>query len=293
MAISDRGLPPGIAARLLREEDLDEALALSQEAGWNQRSADWRIFLELGHAIGLVRDGRVIATAATLPHGAKFAWISMVLVTAPEQRQGLARWLLRQCVEELLETRRVPVLDATPAGRAVYTRLGFQDCWAMSRLIARQAMPPNLGMEPADVTIRRIEDRDWPSIVDYDRKVFGADRNALLRRLAARLPEAALVAEQRGKIAGYLSGRDGRTMSQLGPLMAENETVAAALLAKAMAGMQPPITIDLPDRHAAFGDWLKTLGFRAERPLIRMAYGRSTSFDDVARLFAIAGPELG
>ena len=58
MAHSDRGLPPGIVARPLHERDLDAALALSQEAGWNQIAADWQIFLELGRAICLTRDDR-------------------------------------------------------------------------------------------------------------------------------------------------------------------------------------------------------------------------------------------
>ena len=83
MAVSDRGLPPGIAARLLREDNLDAALALSHEAGLNQIATDWQIFLELGRVIGLTRgDGRLIATAAMLPYGRGFAWISIVLVPA-------------------------------------------------------------------------------------------------------------------------------------------------------------------------------------------------------------------
>jgi GNAT superfamily N-acetyltransferase len=294
MAVSDRGLPPGIVARFLREDDLDAAMALSQEAGWNQIAADWRIFLELGRVIGLTRgDGRLVATAAMLPYGREFAWISMVLVTASEQRQGLARWLLRKCIDELLARNLVPLLDATPAGRAVYIGLGFQDCWTMRRLVAKTVRESSLAVEPTAVTIRALEERDWQPIIAYDEVVFGADRSALLRRLANRLPAAALVAEHRGRIAGYLFGRDGRNMSQLGPLAAEQEPVAIALLAQAIAGVAPPLVIDLPDHHASFGAWLSTLGFGVERPLTRMAYGRSKAFDDSARLFTIAGPELG
>ena len=71
-----------------------------------------------------------------LPYGRAFAWISMVLVTASEQRQGLARWLLRHCIDGCSAQKLVPLLDATPAGRAVYLGLGFQDCWTMRRLVA-------------------------------------------------------------------------------------------------------------------------------------------------------------
>ncbi len=136
MAASDRGLPHGVVARALRIDDLDAALALSREAHWNQVAADWRIFLELGSAICLTRgDGPPIATAATLPYAGGFAWISMVLVTAAERRRGLAQWLLRHCVENLVARKLVPMLDATPAGRAVYVGLGFADCWTMRRWV--------------------------------------------------------------------------------------------------------------------------------------------------------------
>ena len=283
-----------MGARDLGEDDLEAALALSREAGWNQVAADWRIFLEFGRVIGLARgDGPLIATAAMLPYGRDFAWISMVLVTAAERRLGLARWLLRRCIDDLVGRNLVPLLDATPVGRAVYLSLGFHDCWTMHRLAAGAVRDVQPGIEPPAATMRTMEARDWPAIVTYDRAVFGADRSALLRQLAGRLPAAALVAEERGRIVGYLFGRDGRSFRQLGPLVAGSERVAIGLLGQAFASIPGPLAIDLPDRHLALGAWLAARGFKAERPLIRMVYGRSKSFDDYAQLFAIAGPELG
>jgi ribosomal protein S18 acetylase RimI-like enzyme len=267
-------------------------MALSREAGWNQIAADWRIFLDLGSAICLTRgDAPPIATAATLPYSGNFAWIGMVLVTEAERRRGLARWLLRRCVTDLLARRLVPVLDATPAGRAVYLGLGFQDGWTMHRLVGRTIATPQA--ERDAVAVRTLAVRDWPQVIAYDTATFGADRHALLRGLAARLPDAALVAERAGRIAGFLLGRDGRVMSQLGPLAADDIGIATALLTRAIAVVPTPLVIDVPDRHAALSGWLTTLGFTAERPLTRMIYATSKAFDDSARLFAIAGPELG
>jgi hypothetical protein len=144
-------------------------------------------------------------------------------------------------------------------------------------------------MSPEGVTVRPLRAEDWTALAAYDAAVFGAAREPLLRRLAQRLPPAALVAERGGEFAGYLLGRDGRRMSQLGPLVAADENIARALLSRAISVAQPPFVIDLPDRHAG----LASLGFVAERPLIRMVLGRDRAFDDGARLFAIAGPELG
>ncbi|MFZ3337762.1 MAG: GNAT family N-acetyltransferase [Xanthobacteraceae bacterium] len=270
---------------------MTSALALSLEAGWNQIAADWRLFIELGGVIGLLRDGRLIATAATLPYAGGFAWISMVLVTAAERRQGLASWLLRCCVDDLLARELVPVLDATPAGRPVYIGLGFQDHWTLQRLIGRSV--PMVAAGAGRAAMRPIEADDWPRLIAYDTAAFGADRGVLLQRLAPRLHDAALIAERDGKLAGYLLGRDGRVMNQLGPLVAEDDAVAIDLLARAIGTISSPIAIDLPDRHENLRAWLTSLGFAAERPLTRMGYGTKGAFDDAARLFAIAGPELG
>jgi GNAT superfamily N-acetyltransferase len=293
----DAQLPFGVTARALNDRDLAAALTLSAEAGWNQTAADWQIFLDLGSVVGVVgADGRLIATAATLPHASRFAWISMVLVTAAQRRQGLARWLLRDCIERLTSRRLVPVLDATPAGRSVYSGLGFRDAWSMRRLVGlvgRAAQAPRAGPAAEGITVRPLDPADWPKIIAYDTAIFGADRGALLRRLAGRLPQAALIAERQGRLAGFLLGRDGRVMNQLGPLVAESDQFARALLAPAFAAVALPLAVDVPDRHAGLGCWLLTLGFTAERPLTRMVYGTSAAFDDPTRLFAIAGPELG
>jgi GNAT superfamily N-acetyltransferase len=290
MAHSD--LPSGITVRPLDEGAIESALSLSREAGWNQVAADWSLFLERGTVIGLLRGHRVIATAATLPYGKSFAWISMVLVTAAERRQGLARWLLGHCIEDLSARRLVPVLDATPAGRAVYVGLGFRDHWTMRRFTS--AAPRMPAHKPAsEAILRQIAAADWPRIIAYDGKVFGADRSFLLQHLASRLPNAALVAEHGGAVAGYVLGRDGRVMTQLGPVVAENESIAIDLLDHAMRESSPPFAVDVPDRHVRLIDWLTAIGFAAERPLTRMAYQTAAAFDDGARMFAIAGPELG
>ena len=236
--------------------------------------------------------GTPIATAATLPYAGRFRLDQYGPRhrggAAPRTRAMAAARLRRRSVgaqaragarrnaggpHRLCRTWLSGLLDHAPAGRP---RGSGADSGAQTR-----------------TTVRTLEAGDWPQVIAYDTAIFGADRSALLRRLADRLPQAALVAERDGRIAGFLLGRDGRVMSQLGPLAADDDGIASALLARAIAEVPAPLAIDVPDRHGALGDWLTTLGFTAERPYIRMVYGTSLAFDDNARLFAIAGPELG
>jgi GNAT superfamily N-acetyltransferase len=275
--------------------ELDQAEALVQHAGWNQVEADWRIFLDLG-TVYAVRNsaGRVVATAATLAHGGRFAWISMVLVAAEYRRQGLARRLLDRCVRDLTAKGLVPILDATPAGRTVYSGIGFQDTWGFQRLACREVLH---GEHPADVpagtAIRPITEADWQQLCVYDAASFGADRGEVLKRLRGRVPAAEYAAFQHNRIVGFLLGRDGLTATQLGPLVAENEAIALALLDRGLRAIEGPIYVDLADTKVALHTWLRQRGFEMQRPFTRMVFGRVESIADPSRTFAVAGPELG
>jgi GNAT superfamily N-acetyltransferase len=279
----------------LRESELADAEALVREAGWNQTAADWRIFLDLG-TVYAVRDsaGRVVATAATLPHGGRFAWISMVLVALHVRRQGLARRLMHRCIADLTADGLVPVLDATPAGRTVYSALGFEDTWGFHRLAAdERGQRPQPCTADGDLIIHSITDADWPTLCNYDAAAFGADRSAVLARLRGRVPPAELVAYRGDRIAGFLLGRDGRSATQLGPLVADDDSAAQQLLLRGLAAIEGPIYIDFADAKAELRQMLEERGFTPQRPLTRMVYRRTESFDDPTRTFAVAGPELG
>jgi GNAT superfamily N-acetyltransferase len=273
----------------LTPDALAEAQALVAEAGWNQVAADWRLFLDFGTVYAVRSDMRVIATAATLPYG-QSAWISMVLVDAGHRRRGIATRLLHRCIADIIGSQRVPVLDATPAGRTVYAPLGFKPAWGFTRMTSqRRFIPANAGA----IEVRPITDTVWPALLAYDAAVFGADRGEVLGRLRGRLPETNLFAQRAGRITGMLLGRDGRTASHLGPLIAEDDATARALLTHGLGRIGGLVYIDLSDTKADIRSWLETSGFASQRPFTRMLLGRDRSFDDVTRTFAVVGPEFG
>ena len=275
----------------LTQDDLADADALVKEAGWNQTEADWRVFLDLGSVFAIRDRDRVIATAATLPYGGRFAWISMVLIAGEYRRRGLATRLMERCIETISAAGLVPILDATPAGRAVYLGLGFQDSWPFQRMLLKERAKRPEGSSPLEV--EPVTDKDWNELCAYDAKWFGADRSAVLSRLRGRLPEAEALVRKDGKAAGFLLGRKGRRAAQIGPLVADDPDTAAALLEYAAGTVAAPVYIDVMDDKTALIDRLKATGFVHERPYTRMMLGRSESFQNLPRTFAVAGPELG
>jgi ribosomal protein S18 acetylase RimI-like enzyme len=292
MALSD---PAWVIGPELNVAELPAAEALVAEAGWNQVAADWRVFLDFGtvHAVR-TRAGRVIATAATLPYGDRLCWISMVLVAGRYGRRGLATCLLRRCLDDIAAAGLTAALDATPAGQAVYRSLGFEDVWSFTRLAARErpgtaALPPSSN----EIAVRSIDDTAWPALCAYDAAAFAADRSAVLERMRTRLPAAGLVAERRGRLAGFLLGRDGRTAAQLGPLIADDDVVALALLARALSGIAGRVYIDLLDTRARARAWLEASGFSPQRSFMRMRLSGRAGCDDPHRAVAVMGPEFG
>jgi len=270
---------------------LEGALQLTRAANWNQNAADWRLMLELGRAWGITTaEGTLAASTLILPYDG-FAWVSMVLVLPGERRKGYASRLLRTAIAHLEARNLTPLLDATPAGHAVYVQEGFADTWGFARYALAQ---PFSGKAPADgVNVRPLEARDWPGLLAMDRPAFGASRETLLRALAPRLPEAALVAERAGRIEGFLLGREGYAARQLGPLVARNADAAQALLSRALAAVSAPAYLDLVDRETGLRQWLVAGGFAFQRPFTRMVRGATVAPGDASLVVLAAGPELG
>ncbi len=282
----------GIDAPLIAPIAADQFEAvwpLSIEAGWNQNIADWRFMLGAGRAFGCRGvDGKWQASSLVLPLGDKLAWISMVLVTKALRRAGVGTSLLRRCIAEVQESGAVAGLDATEQGRPIYLPMGFHDLYRISRWHFAGAKP-----EPSTVAVRPLTAADLPAVIAYDCAMSGMERPALLRHLANRQPDAAWISEAEGRLNGFVLGREGRTASSIGPVVAGDETTGLALLAQAAASRPGPFIVDVPDAHAEIRKWLERQGATTPRGYMRMTLGIAPGLHDPGHLFALAGPELG
>lgn len=278
--------------RALRADDAAGLVPLSAEAGWNQVAADWRLMLETGSGFGIAEaSGRYVASALTYPVRPGLRWISMVLTAKDSRRRGFGTRLLRRCVDAAMAEGGSAGLDATELGRPLYATMGFRELYRLSRWHldgpgAPVEAPPGLTIRPASVA-------DAGPIAAFDAVRSAMQRPALLAHLLRRMPAIAHVAESDAGIRGFVLGRDGRFATQIGPIVADDERVALALLRRAAHAVRPPFLIDVPDRHDAPRRWLEAAGASAPRGFWRMVLGEAGGLADTGRLFAIAGPELG
>ncbi len=114
--------------RTLTTDDIPAGMRLKDLAGWNQTPADWSCFLDSSPrgCFAAEVEGKVVGTAATMVYEQRFAWIGMVLVDPEFRGRGIGTRLLEKTIEHLdaigIATMK---LDATPAGRPIYQKLGF------------------------------------------------------------------------------------------------------------------------------------------------------------------------
>lgn len=257
--------------RLLDSTWIPKALLLSQEAGWNQNSADWSIFFTHGTVLGFVAGDRLVATAAALPYGDALGWVSMVLVTAEYRRQGLATRLVAACTAALRDHGRAALLDAVPAATGIYAGLGFVPLCGMERWEGLG------GGSIAESAAANME---------LDRSAFGADRRFLLDDFLSRPGSAAFAS-----IHGFAILRRGATASHIGPIVSAAKE-APALLDVTIRAASGRVFVDVLDLDTLV-PLLTAHSFCRKREFVRMACGLSKLPGNPAELLAAAGPEFG
>jgi len=204
----------------------------------------------------------------------------MVIVHEPYRRRGLATRLMERTIAELRGRELIAFLDATPAGQAVYERMGFRPVDALKRW---RGQGGGSGGDELP-TLGGVEE-----IAELDLAAFGTDRSAFLADLLAR--PGALSRHEPG--GGFLLARSGRTATYIGPVVARETETSLRLIESALAAVAGPVLIDVPDRQTEITRLLTRRGFEAERPFARMALEHDSGFGETALVRASAAPELG
>lgn len=269
----------GLREIVLCREDMAGALSLSDEAGWNQTADEWLIFMEAGEAFGVRAGDRLVASAAVLPFGSGFGWISMVLVTANWRRRGLASHLMNRCIAALRQRGDAALLDATPQGALVYGRLGFATQCGMARW--RGQGRGGGGAKRPSAALRG-------ELLKRDRDVFGGDRRLVLGNFLDREGSFAV-----GSAEDFAVVRRGRKAMQIGPLIAGSNAAGQVILEEAIALAEGAVIVDLLDAGKGLAPVLKAHGFEVIRTFERMLLDCEQLPGRPSAMMVAAGPEFG
>jgi GNAT superfamily N-acetyltransferase len=277
--------------RVMTRQDVRGGVRLNTIVGWNQTEADWTRFLDASPNGCFVMDddGTVIGTVTTITYEGRFAWIGMLLVDPDYRKRGVGNALLQRAIE-YLDGVGVPTLklDATPAGKPLYEKMGFVTEYEIDRCILKRSaagQPPAGSVPSSDLLTQAFA---------YDRYVFGADRSALLSSVSERASSLSLFMQSGTQLNGYVFGRHGLFADHLGPWMARDEHTAENLLKEFLRrSTRETIIVDALRSSRIAGDLLHEHGFAPTRLLTRMYRGPNDFPGQQNSLCAILGPEFG
>lgn len=277
-----------VSLKPLAWEELEAAHGLSRAVAWPHRLEDWKVMFELGRGVAAVdRDGTLQGVALWWPQGDTFATLGMVIVSPTQQKSGIGRRLMAAVMEAAGE-RRVQ-LNATVAGLRLYESFGFADVGGIHQhngTLSRSASAVTTG-----TAVRALAASDHGALLSLDRRATGVDRRGVLDVL---LPlSEGFVQDGEGGLSGYLLVRDFGRGKLLGPLVADSEENALALLSQAAVRTGGFLRADIPDDAPRLAQWLEGADLPKVGAVRTMLRGAMRPRQGHARIFGLASQALG
>jgi GNAT superfamily N-acetyltransferase len=253
----------------LGSEDIDAALRLSTQAGWNQVAADWERFLALAPegCFGGYVDGDLVATTCVATYDSVVSWIGMVVVEEGHRHQGYGTAMFDRGLTYALANSQDIGLDASDLGAPLYHDHGFRSTIEVERWAGTltQTASHESGYDVYSVT-------DVDRVAALDRTVLGTDRSEVLTRLCAEDGVTTLVVGDNANPVGYAIVRTGRIHPQIGPIIAPDAT-AVSLLLNGVACMRSDTAVIIDTIASERTTTLcRTHGLERRRTLSRMSY---------------------
>lgn len=275
-------------SRPMVHSDLAAAHELSQAVGWGHRFEDWELLLDVGKGVVTVSaDGALSGVAMWWPYGTDYAAIGMVIVSPSHQRMGIGKLLMDTI---LMEARgRRLFLNATQEGSRLYESLGFTTTGTISTHYGELASDRPVIVDGAEVSDLRQE--DWQDVLRIDREASGMDRTPLLTAL--RGVAAGLVARSEGRLTGFVLPRRFQRGTLLGPVIADTEDTAIALVSAAAERAEGLLRTDIPADAAALGHWLEQVGLARVGQVTTMWSPAAPEHGSTARVYGLAAQALG
>ncbi|GAA0383990.1 GNAT family N-acetyltransferase [Microbispora corallina] len=287
--------PSSLPVRRLGLDDVPRCLDLAQDRSWPREERKWRLLLEYGEGFGIdAPDGDGLAGTTILTrYGGTAAAVGMMLVASRYSGRGLGRRLLNHALAEAGDA--TVFLCATEYGRPLYEKLGFETVDMIHACVGRfDAGDGAHGGSGRERNATRLAEpgRDLAALCALDAEVFGADRSGLLARLFD-FAEQVRVAGRDGEITGYgASWRSGDRVF-VGPVVAEDDETARALVTDLARDTDVRIRIDLGDRRTELISWISGHGVPQSSTTAFMVHGGRALPGDRSRLVASFMSALG
>jgi GNAT superfamily N-acetyltransferase len=255
-----------------------ENVALSRSVGWPDTDGDWSVLHDAAAVFGVRHGGILVAQGALGDYG-DAGTIAKMVVAPDAQRRGLGARVLAALIAEA-ESRRIASLGlvATRFGRPLYARHGFREAGEVVVLVRAggddaEALTPEMDA-PLTASLTDVPDA-LAQVVAYDARVTQCRRERMLRG-RARIAGSAIVASRADGLSGFAFATPLATGTLIGPVLADDDTVARGLVRSLIARLPGVVGINVPGERTAFRTWLRAQGFEEKETRAEMAWNQTS-----------------
>jgi GNAT superfamily N-acetyltransferase len=278
-----------LTLRRLEERDLNGALRLSQAERWSHRLADWEFHYRLGRGwVACDPDDKLLGTASWWAYGDRVGTVGLVLVDPSHQGQGIGRQLMNAVMSEA--GPRVLHLVATKAGLTLYQRCGFRERHGIGQHHGIASHIPAFAVS-SDAVLRTVTPADLPELCDWDTITCGASRRQVIS--AVFDAGGGVLAHRNGRLAGFALMRQSGRGALIGPVVADGEPLAIALIAHQLKTSRGFTRVDVPTEAVQLAEWLQAAGLVCVDRVTAMIRGDVPEERSAARIFGLVSQALG
>jgi len=273
--------------------DMDSLMKIKNAEGWNQLEKDWALLIHYKESVNTVAvlDDRIVGTVTAINYANTVAWIGMMLVDRDYRGRGISILLLNDVIGKLNKCESIK-LDATPAGRPVYLKMGFLDEYTLYRMT--HPAVSKISLSDRSVETVQVRPENIVEVAEFDKKIFGADRTDLIVFLYESYPELGWLIRENNSVVGFCLGRRGSNFTQIGPVYASSANGVKVLIQSAVNQMiGQAVVVDIPSDKSEIKGWLEECGFISLRPFDRMYLYNNPHPGIIDSQYLICGPELG
>jgi len=280
--------------RPFAETDLPAAFGLTQRIGWSHQLRDWALHARLGRGLALCdAQQKLIGTIFWWAWGNQYGTVGLVIVDPDEQGRGHGRKLMAAILDDA--GPRTLGLIATEAGIRLYEQTGFERTgeiqqWQGSITTAAAAI--DTPSSPPGYTLRPMRPSDLPATITLDARATGTPRGALLEAIW-QMSGLGWVAQRDGQLVGLAFARPAGKGHTVGPLLAPDETTAAALAARALGTLSGIVRLDIPSTATTLATELTRHGLRCVDRVTQMRRGPAVAVDGATRCYGLASQAFG
>lgn len=278
--------------RRLTYEEFQTLVHWAALEGWNPGLQDAAVFWATDPEgfYGYFDNETLIGGGSIVSYDGLFGFMGFFIVHPDYRAKGIGRTLWQQRRDTLLarlQPNAAIGMDGVVAMQPFYQKGGFQIAYRDERYEKMgSSYPTNPNVQP-------VTEKDGEAIIALDLACFGVPRTRFLKLWLEATNAQAFQYTDHNHLAGFAVIRQCQTGYKIGPLFAENETVAAALYERCLSeAIGEPVYLDIPVCNEAAVKLVQQYEATYVFECARMYYGTPPK-TAIEQVFGITSFELG